>query len=78
MFPTPVRATGVSLAYNAGFTLFGGFAPAILSRYLQARSGTAAYAPAGFIMLAAIPALIALKFEARHRAATALAAPESG
>jgi|HubBroStandDraft_5_1064220.scaffolds.fasta_scaffold80132_2 MHS family proline/betaine transporter-like MFS transporter len=78
MFPTPVRATGVSLAYNAGFTLFGGFAPAILSRYLQARSGTAAYAPAGFIMLAAIPALIALKFEARHRAATALADPESG
>jgi MHS family proline/betaine transporter-like MFS transporter len=30
LFPTSVRATGVSLAYNAGFTLFGGFAPAIL------------------------------------------------
>jgi MHS family proline/betaine transporter-like MFS transporter len=70
LFPTSVRATGVSLAYNAGFTLFGGFAPAILTKYMAA-GASAAYAPAWFIMLAAIPALIALRFEAGHRAATA-------
>lgn len=70
LFPTSVRATGVSLTYNAGFTLFGGFAPAILTKYMAAGS-SAAYAPAWFVMLAAIPALIALRFEAGHRSATA-------
>lgn len=81
LFPTPVRATGVSLAYNAGFTLFGGFAPAVLSNYLGAGS-RAAFAPPAFIMLAAVPALLALKFGPREfgrgdRAAVAPPAPES-
>jgi MHS family proline/betaine transporter-like MFS transporter len=70
LFPTSVRATGVSLAYNAGFTLFGGFAPAILTWFTATGAGSV-YAPAWFVMLAAIPALIALRFEARHRSATA-------
>jgi MFS transporter, MHS family, proline/betaine transporter len=55
LFPTRVRVTGVSLAYNAAFTIFGGFAPAVLS---GARS---VYAPAWYVVLAALPALIALK-----------------
>jgi MHS family proline/betaine transporter-like MFS transporter len=76
LFPTSVRATGVSLAYNAGFTLFGGFAPAILTKYMASGAG-AAYAPAWFVMLAAIPALIALKFGAGRRAAPAPLAFES-
>ena len=70
LFPTSVRATGVSLTYNAGFTLFGGFAPAVLTKYMAA-GASGAYAPAWFVMLAAIPALIALRFEAGHRSATA-------
>jgi MHS family proline/betaine transporter-like MFS transporter len=67
LFPTSVRATGVSLAYNAGFTVFGGFAPAILTKYMAAGGAKAAYAPAWFVMLAAVPALIALRFEAGRR-----------
>lgn len=43
MFPVEIRTTGMSLAYNIGVTLLGGFAPAVLtwlvSRYgLQAPS----------------------------------------
>jgi MHS family proline/betaine transporter-like MFS transporter len=61
LFPTPVRTTGVSLAYNAGFTLFGGFAPAVLASHAAAGAGV--YAPAWLVILAAVPALVALKFE---------------
>ncbi|HEX4151870.1 MAG TPA: MFS transporter [Steroidobacteraceae bacterium] len=61
LFPTAVRATGVSLAYNAGFTLFGGFAPAILAALTA--TGAGIYAPAWFVMLAALPALLALRFQ---------------
>jgi MFS transporter, MHS family, proline/betaine transporter len=76
LFPTAVRATGVSLAYNAGFTLFGGFAPAILA-WFAARGAGSTYAPAWFVMLAAIPALLALRFEAGRRSAVAPVALES-
>ena len=31
MYPTAVRGTGLSISYNAGVTLFGGFAPIILT-----------------------------------------------
>jgi MHS family proline/betaine transporter-like MFS transporter len=75
LFPTSVRATGVSLAYNAGFTLFGGFAPAILTKFITHGEGSA-YAPAGFVMLAAVPALIALRYGAGRRSATATLALE--
>jgi MHS family proline/betaine transporter-like MFS transporter len=61
LFPTSVRATGVSLAYNAGFTLFGGFAPAILA-WFAAQGAGSTYAPAWFVVMAAIPALLALRF----------------
>jgi MHS family proline/betaine transporter-like MFS transporter len=75
LFPTPVRATGVSIAYNAGFTLFGGFAPAVLTKFIANGRG-AAYAPAGFVMLAAIPALLALRYGAGRRPAAAALAAE--
>ena len=38
IFPTGVRSTGTSLVYNGAFTLFGGFAPMILT-WLTHRSG---------------------------------------
>ena len=79
LFPTRVRATGVSLAYNAAFTLFGGFAPAILATFIaSSTSAGSAYAPAWYVMLAAVPALIALRFGAGRRAVPAPLALGSG
>jgi MFS transporter, MHS family, proline/betaine transporter len=31
LFPTPVRATGISLTYSLGVAIFGGFTPAIIT-----------------------------------------------
>lgn len=58
LFPIRVRVTGVSLVYNAGFTLFGGFAPAVLTWFKDTTAGSV-YAPAWYVALAAIPALLA-------------------
>lgn len=58
LFPTRVRATGVSLVYNAAFTIFGGFAPALLT-WLATSSLGSIIAPAWCVALAAIPALAA-------------------
>jgi MHS family proline/betaine transporter-like MFS transporter len=62
IFPTRVRVTGVSLVYNAAFTVFGGFAPAILSTSLATRTSLA---PAWYVTLAAIPALLATRIPVR-------------
>jgi MHS family proline/betaine transporter-like MFS transporter len=59
IYPTGVRSTGTSLAYNGAFTVFGGFAPMILTWVTQ-RSGGSLYAPAWYVMLAAAVALIAI------------------
>jgi MFS transporter, MHS family, proline/betaine transporter len=61
IFPTGVRSTGTSLVYNGAFTLFGGFAPMILTWLIQ-RSGGSIYSPAWYVMLAAGVALIAIPF----------------
>ena len=58
IFPTSVRATGTSLVYNGAFTIFGGFAPMILT-YLTQQSGSL-FAPAWYVMAAAAVALIAI------------------
>jgi MHS family proline/betaine transporter-like MFS transporter len=59
IFPTGVRSTGTSLAYNGAFTVFGGFAPMLLTWATQ-RAGGSLYAPAWYVMLAAAVALIAI------------------
>jgi MFS transporter, MHS family, proline/betaine transporter len=59
IFPTGVRSTGTSLAYNGAFTIFGGFAPMLLTWSTQ-RAGGSLYAPAWYVMLAAAVALIAI------------------
>jgi MHS family proline/betaine transporter-like MFS transporter len=59
IFPTGVRSTGTSLAYNGAFTLFGGFAPMILTWFTQPAHGSI-YAPAWYVMLAAAVALVAI------------------
>jgi MFS transporter, MHS family, proline/betaine transporter len=71
IFPTGVRATGTSLVYNGAFTVFGGFAPMILT-WLTQRSGGSIYSPAWYVMLAAGIALFAIPHLGR-RASTAVA-----
>jgi MHS family proline/betaine transporter-like MFS transporter len=61
IFPTRTRATGTALVYNVAFTLFGGFAPAILT-WLTQRSGGSPLAPAWYVMAAALVALCAIPF----------------
>jgi MFS transporter, MHS family, proline/betaine transporter len=68
LFPTRVRATGVSLAYNAAFTLFGGFAPAILTWFITS-TVVSVFAPAWYVAFAAIPALLATRLQARDQTA---------
>ncbi|HEX4239990.1 MAG TPA: MFS transporter [Steroidobacteraceae bacterium] len=65
IFPTGVRSTGTSLAYNGAFTLFGGFAPMILTWFTQ-RSGGSIYAPFWYVMIAAAVALAAIPFLGRE------------
>lgn len=66
LFPVEVRATGVSIAYNAAVTVFGGFAPAFLSWLIAAGQP---FAPAWYVTAAAILALPALLSLQRRRAA---------
>src|ERR1700723_2219757 len=61
IFPTGVRSTGTSLVYNGAFTVFGGFAPMILT-WLTHRSGGSIFSPAWYVMSAAGVALIAIPF----------------
>ena len=59
LFPVAQRATGLSLVYNAAFTIFGGFAPAALTWLTTNGVGTA-LAPAWYVAFAAMAALVAL------------------
>ncbi len=59
IFPTAVRSTGTSLVYNAAFTIFGGFAPMILT-WARQSSGGSIFAPAWYVMAAAAVALVAI------------------
>lgn len=61
IFPTGVRSTGTSIVYNGAFTIFGGFAPAILTWFTH-RPGGSVFAPAWYVMLAAVVAAIAIPF----------------
>jgi MFS transporter, MHS family, proline/betaine transporter len=70
VFPTAVRATGMSLVYNGAFTVFGGFAPAILTWFTR-RSGGSVFAPAWYVMLAAAVALTAIPFLGKPAASAA-------
>ena len=58
IFPTAVRASGMSLSYNTAVTLLGGFAPAILT-WITYTTGVA-FAPALYVMAAAVVSLIAI------------------
>lgn len=64
MFPTNLRATGMSVSYNIGVTVFGGFAPLILT-WLIAQTGSL-LAPSYYYMVIGIVSLVGLTF-ARKR-----------
>lgn len=64
LFPTAVRSSGMSIAYNLAVTIFGGFAPAILTWFAE-NTGTR-FAPAWYVMLASITTLITLFFIHRY------------
>lgn len=58
LFPTELRASGVSLGYNLAATVFGGFAPAVLT-FLTESAGSV-LAPAYYVLAAAVVSLLAL------------------
>ncbi|MBK4217962.1 MFS transporter [Paracoccus caeni] len=58
VFPTHIRSTGMSLAYNTAVTIFGGFAPAMLTWLSTTAIGN--YAPSLYVSAAALISLIAI------------------
>jgi len=58
VFPTRIRSTGMSLAYNAAVTIFGGFAPAALTWLGSPSIGF--YAPGLYVAAAAAISLAAI------------------
>jgi MFS transporter, MHS family, proline/betaine transporter len=67
IFPTAVRSTGTSLVYNAAFTIFGGFAPMILT-WAKQGSGGSIFVPAWYVMAAAAVALVAIPLLGKRNA----------
>ncbi len=58
LFPSEVRATGIAAPYNVAAALFGGFAPMFLTEMGSHWHGIPS--PALYILLAAVPAALAL------------------
>jgi MHS family proline/betaine transporter-like MFS transporter len=76
IFPVGVRSTGMSIVYNTSVTIFGGFAPAVLTWTTQV-SGGSVFAPAWYVMAAAALALFSVMYlpgRAAQRAAYGAAA----
>jgi MHS family proline/betaine transporter-like MFS transporter len=65
IFPARTRVTGLSLSYNLGVTLFGGFAPAVFTWLIAVTHNTAA--PSFYLMAMAVVSLIAV-VSAKRRA----------
>ncbi|KVT46816.1 MFS transporter [Burkholderia ubonensis] len=58
VFPVQTRTTGMSLAYNVGVTIFGGFGPFIIAWLIRATGMKTA--PSFYVMFAAVLSLAAL------------------
>ncbi|WP_433865112.1 MFS transporter [Ralstonia wenshanensis] len=65
IFPTRVRSTGLSLGYSLGVTLFGGFAPFIVTWLIHATGDT--LAPSYYVLTAAVVSGISLTIIALRR-----------
>lgn len=62
IFPTAVRASGMSISYNTAVTILGGFAPAILTWISYTTK--VPFAPALYVMAASAIALLSVAFAA--------------
>ena len=58
MYPTNIRTTGLSISYNMGVTLFGGFAPIVLT-WLISSSGSL-LSPSYYFMTVAVISILGL------------------
>ncbi|MFM0735469.1 MFS transporter [Paraburkholderia sediminicola] len=58
IFPTQTRATGLAVSYNIGVTVFGGFAPFVITWLIDASGNK--LAPGFYLMFCAVTSLLAL------------------
>lgn len=58
LFPTPLRATGLSISYNVATTLFGGFSPFLVTWLIDITGDR--MMPAYFVTMAMVIGLVAL------------------
>jgi MHS family proline/betaine transporter-like MFS transporter len=58
MYPTAIRTTGLSISYNLGVTVFGGFAPIVLT-WLISASGSL-LSPSFYFMAVAVVSIVGL------------------
>ena len=65
IFPTRVRSTGLSLGYSLGVTLFGGFAPFIVTWLIHTTGDT--LAPSYYVLTAAAVSAVSLTIIALRR-----------
>ena len=65
MYPTRIRGTGLSISYNLGVTLFGGFAPIVLT-WLIRESGSLLSPSFYFMAVAVVSILGLLVIRSRH------------
>jgi MHS family proline/betaine transporter-like MFS transporter len=71
IFPAATRATGMSIGYNIGVTVFGGFTPAIVTWMLSATGDKSA--PSYWLIATAMISLAALAYVSRVRVAATVA-----
>ncbi|TDG05711.1 MFS transporter [Paraburkholderia guartelaensis] len=71
IFPAATRATGMSIGYNVGVTVFGGFTPAIVTWMLSATGDKSA--PSYWLIATAMISLAALAYVSRVRVAATVA-----
>ena len=67
IFPTATRSTGMSIAYNVGVTVFGGFTPAVVTWLISATANRSA--PSFYLMVTAMISLAALASVSRIKTA---------
>ncbi|WP_321945905.1 MFS transporter [Paraburkholderia sp. J10-1] len=71
IFPAATRATGMSIGYNIGVTVFGGFTPAIVTWMLSATGDKSA--PSYWLIATAMISLSALAYVSRVKVAATVA-----
>ena len=68
IFPTATRSTGMSVAYNIGVTVFGGFTPTVVTWLISATANRSA--PSFYLMMTAMISLAALASASKVRHGT--------